>query len=150
MSDDEIEFTFTGKDHRRVKVWANVIATAAAIAIGLAGALKPPDPVGKTSYDELKKAIEANESVAKQNHDDIMALRNYLDGYLRSSVPVPVPMSPSGSLSLVVPVKMQKPARPGASASAVVVLPAPSAPPLPKIGSQPAAPKIPEYGDLKN
>jgi hypothetical protein len=149
MSGDEIEFTFTGKDHRRLKVWANAVATAAAIVIGLAGALKPPDPVGKTSYDELKKAIESNESAVKQNHEDIVALRNFLDGYLKSSIQVPVSTA-SGAASFVVPVKIQKPSKPGASASAVVVLPAPSAPQLPKIGTQPSAAKLPEYGDLKN
>lgn len=144
---DNIEFTISGDDHKSVKRWVNIVATAVAIGIATASAMKPADPMGEKSYAELKKAIETCGSDAKQNHDDIIALRNFLEGYTRAAVPIPAP--PPGASSVYVPVKIHTPARPGGSALGVAVLPAPSPPDLPKLGPPPQSQKLPEYGDLK-
>jgi len=74
----------TGTISLKVRSWTNIVATTAALAAGLAAFAKPPDhSAAKASYEELKKAVETNASNNKQNHEDIVALRNFLEGYVK-------------------------------------------------------------------
>lgn len=132
MSDDDdsdgIQFTLTGNDHRRLKTWTNIVVTTAALVIAVSGVIKPqppqpaPDPVRQSSYDELKAAIERVEKDTGRNHDDVAAIRAFLEGYLRA--------------------RQQEPGKAGGK-------PAEAVPSLPSIGPRPEAKKIPDFKDLK-
>ena len=66
---------------------------------GLGTALwrKPPEEAAKAGYIELTTAIIETQTAEKQNHDDILALRGYLDSYTRDHtvVQTPVPVTSS-------------------------------------------------------
>ena len=67
---------------QRLKSWANIIATTAALLGAVVALYKPQDQsVNKVSYEQLKSEIEHVNADVKQNHDDIVALHNYLLGY---------------------------------------------------------------------
>lgn len=46
--------------------------------------LRPNETSARKSYDLLSKALEAEAKSNAQNHDDIVALRGYLEGYVKS------------------------------------------------------------------
>ncbi len=148
---------------QRLKSWANIIATTAALIAGVAGILKPQDQTaGRQSYNELKSAIEQSSKDDRQNHDDIVALRNFLDGYLNatgktvalptSSPPPPPPAgspSPSPSPS---PTATAKPKRwtfnGDAGASSMAYAPAAPAPALPDLHTPPPIQQLPNYDQV--
>jgi hypothetical protein len=140
-----------------LKQWANIIATTAALLTGVAAVMKPNDPVNKASYEELKSALEQSQRNEVQNHEDIMALRNYLDGYFKGSgVPVVLPSVsplPSAAPSASAAASAPRPphdagAFPPATATVAVVTTAPP-PPLPSLHSKPPTKQLPNYDDLK-
>jgi len=69
----------------RLKSLATVIAAVTALLVALSGFFKKPEePAAKASYTELAEAVKnVSESTAK-NHDDIVALQAYIDGYLKA------------------------------------------------------------------
>lgn len=135
-----------------LKQWANIIATTAALLTGVAAVMKPNDPVNKASYEELKSALEQSQKNELQNHEDIMALRNYLEGYFKGSgVPVVLPTVsplPSAAPSASAAAVPRPPATVAATATVAVVTTAPP-PPLPSLHSKPPAQHLPSYDDLK-
>jgi len=75
-----------GKIVISLKSWTNIVATGAALIAGVAAYAKPADKsAAKASYEELKKAVEENAQNDKQNHEDIVALRNFLEGYFKGT-----------------------------------------------------------------
>lgn len=152
-NDHHIEFTLTGGN--KVRVWANVIGVAVAILIGVASMLKPSDPVNKASYEELKAAIEANSKEIGKNHDDVVSLKNYLEGYMKgvgSTYPIPGPSStavlvPMDKSKLHGPVIKEGPSNLGTKT--VVLIPTVNPPPVPDMGPPPQQVKIQNYTDLK-
>lgn len=62
------------------------IATAvAAIVTSLVALLREPqEPKARSSYETLSKKVEELQTAQKQQHDDTVALRGYLEGYLKS------------------------------------------------------------------
>jgi len=137
-----------------LKTWANVIATAAALITAVAAAVKPNDPVNKASYEELKTVIEQIQKNDVQNHEDIMALRTYLDGYYKGTG-IPIVLPPVGPLSAASAAPVSSTAqivlvKPSPSSSAVVAVATSSPPPpLPNLHSKPPEQKLPNYDDLK-
>lgn len=152
-NDHHIEFTLSGGN--KVRVWANVIGVAVAILIGVASMLKPSDPVNQASYEELKTAIEANSKDINRQHEDIVSLKNYLEGYMKgvgSTYPIPGPSSsailvPMDKSKLNGPVIKEGPSNLGTKT--VVLIPTVSPPPVPSMGPPPQQVKIPSYTDLK-
>lgn len=78
------------------------IATAiAAIVTSLVALLREPqEPKARSSYETLAKKVEELQGAQKQQHDDTVAMRGYLEGYLKSlrenqqtlaETPAPVP-----------------------------------------------------------
>ncbi len=143
---------------QRLRSWANIIATTAALLTGIAAILKPQDQTaGRETYNELKTAIEQNSKDDRQNHDDIVSLRNYLDGYFNANgktvilpagppPPPPVP-SPSPAPTIVSKPKRWGPADAGAPA-APAPAPAAAAPPLPDIHNPPPVQQLPNYDQV--
>jgi hypothetical protein len=123
-----------GKDHGRLKAWTNFIATAAALLVAAAAILKPQDhSTARASYDELKKAVDENSQNDRRNHEDLVALRNYMDGYLKGA-------GAATSLPSSMPV-------PSTSGSARAIPPAPVAtmPPLPVLHPEPKPHNLPDF-----
>lgn len=121
-----------------IKSWANAIATVAALVAGTAAVTKPEDPAPKVSYDELRKAVEKNSEDNLRNHEDVAAMRAFLDGYTRAQQAPPVPSASA-------------PRAPASRGSVrAMTPPAPSAPPpLPELHRPQEATKLPEYGSKK-
>lgn len=79
-----------------------LIAAIAALVTSVAALRKPPDTTAaKASYEELSKLVSKLEDSSDQNHQDIIALRNFLEGYLRANgklvaeaTPVPAVQEP--------------------------------------------------------
>lgn len=151
--DHQIEFTLTGGN--KVRIWANVIGVSVAILIGVASMLKPSDPVNQASYEELKTAIEANSKEISRNHDDVVSLKNYLEGYMKgvgATYPIPGPSSsallvPMDRSKLYGPVIKEGPSNLGSKT--VVLIPTVNPPPVPSMGPPPQQVKIQNYTDLK-
>lgn len=123
-----------------LKSWANVIATVAALITALAAATKPPDPAPKASYEELKKAVEQNSQDNLRNHEDIAAMRAYIEGYMRGAAPQQTQPVLSAST-------LRQPASYGAIRA---MTPPPTSPPPPPEVHRPAEPrKLPEYDSIK-
>lgn len=94
---------------QRLKSWANIIATTAALLTAVAAIFKPQDQtVSRNTYEQLKTAIEQTQQDVKQNHDDMVALHNYLAGYY------------AGNSSFSLPPLQQTP---GVDAGAAMVIP---------------------------
>jgi hypothetical protein len=72
---------------------AAALFTALAALITALGAVYKPEVSARRSYDEMSKGLEKLSKDAQQNHDDIVALRNYLDGYTKSRETTPVTVS---------------------------------------------------------
>lgn len=133
---------------------ANVVATTVAILVAVASILKPNDPVNKSSYEELKGAIEKNSQEISKNHEDTMALKNYLEGYMKGVGHInPIP-GPSSS-AVIVPMDKSKLNGPVVAAppsnlgpKTVVLIPTVTPPPVPPMSPPPQHKKLPEYSDL--
>jgi|SRR5271154_1095230 len=128
-------------DRSSLKHFASLIAALAALITAI-GAFyrKPPEIDAATAYDVLSKEVEKVSADAVQNHNDLVALHGFLEGYMRAKeTPGAVD---AGSMTVVVPVTPPVlPAtklagwggsgKPVASAAHVVSLPLPSPPPSP-------------------
>jgi hypothetical protein len=77
---------------QQLKSWANIIATTAALVTAVGALLKPADTTAtKNTYEQLKASIEETNNVVKQDHDDMVALHNYLQGYFASNTQIMLP-----------------------------------------------------------
>lgn len=71
---------------QRLKSWANIIATTAALLTAVAAVFKPQDQtVNRNTYEQLKASIESTNEDVKRNHDDMVVLHSYLQGYFAGS-----------------------------------------------------------------
>lgn len=146
---DEIEIVLPGghdplledQERRRhriemVKSWVNVVATILALGVGTAAVTKPEDPTPKVSYEELRKVVEKNEQDNLRNHEDVAALRAYIEGYTRAAPPPP--SVPSAA-----------PARGPASRGAIRALTPPAPSMVPEVHRPSESTKLPEYDTFK-
>ncbi len=64
---------------------AAIATAAAAIAASLVALLRePPEPKARSSYEVLTKKVEELQLAQRQQHDDTVAMRGYVEGYLKS------------------------------------------------------------------
>ena len=69
----------------RANAMKGVILAVSALAASAASFFKPPDvSAAKNSFEHTSKQIETISAVSIQNHDDIVALRAFLEGYVRA------------------------------------------------------------------
>ena len=79
---DGIDESPTDPKAQRLKSFANIIATSAALIGAVAALYRPQDQtINKNTYEQLKTEIEHTNADVKQNHDDMVALHNFLLGY---------------------------------------------------------------------
>lgn len=115
----------------------------AALIVAMTGLItvfvhRPPEDAAKAGYIELTTAILASQAAEKQNHEDIVTLRTYLEDYATAHTSVVTPVS---ATSAVTPKNTWvTPASPAKPPVVVLVTPAPSAAPPPPIAPQ-AIPK---------
>jgi hypothetical protein len=77
---------------QRLKSWANIIATTAALVTAVGALIRPQDQTAtKNAYEQLKTSIEQTNQNVQSNHDDVVALHNYLQGYFASNAQVSLP-----------------------------------------------------------
>ena len=77
----------------------NLAALVVAVA-GLAtsvGALvhRPPEDAAKASYEELVSVIVENQAAQRRDHDDLVALREFVDQYARGHQVLLSPLPPA-------------------------------------------------------
>lgn len=152
-----------------LKMIANIIATVTALVMAVAAFFKPNDPINKTAYEELKTAIQINTDNTRENHEDISAIRMYLDGYLASSLVVS--SGDGGTKATVIPLTIHPVSSPGSRLSTppalatalatvstknpdagvgiVIVSPISPAPPLPHLHTASTGQIIPSYEELQ-
>ena len=69
----------------RANAMKGIILAISALAASAASFFKPPDvSAAKNSFEHTSKQIETISAVSIQNHDDIVALRGYLEGYVKA------------------------------------------------------------------
>jgi len=122
----------------RLKYLGTLVAALAALVTALGAYFKPQDhSVNKASYEELSKVIKDLSDESDRNHDDIVALRGYLEGQLaRNAAPMPVTpaLTDAGSTATARPLDAGAPI-------AYVQLPEPRAPlPTTHANARPPAP----------
>lgn len=141
---------------RKMKMWANILVTFAALSIAVAAAIKPPD--GGSServYNEMGTQVKAlREENSRQNHD-IALLHKYIEDYLQGSTIVGPResgiVSPSHSSAPVILIPIDKNkirVSPGPDFQPILVLPAGNPPPVPTMHESVEPPKIPEFKAL--
>ena len=144
---------------QRLRSWANIIATTAALLTGVAAIVRPQDQtVNRNTYDQLKASIEQTNAAVKKDHDDMVALHNYLSGYFAGNATIVLPpLSSSSSPPSPVPApstRRQAQANPPAPAPTITfgILPAPAPPaapfPLPPVSSVTSAVPLPEFDSV--
>ena len=110
---------------------------------------RPPEEAAKAGYIELAAAVIESQAASKQNHEDIVGLRAYLDNYMKGHEAVVTPVASTVvTLTTPPPPGRMRPAAPPAATSVVVQAVA-SAPPPPSIAPQ-AAPKRLKAADSIN
>jgi hypothetical protein len=90
---------------------ALVVAVASLVTVFVH---KPPEDAAKAGYIELTTVLIETQAAEKQNHEDVVALRGYLEAYV------------GGHTSFVTPIPAE-----AAAATAVAVSPLSSPPPPP-------------------
>jgi hypothetical protein len=65
-------------------VAALIAAVAALVTSVSAFYRKPPEEDAKTAYETLSKAMEKVSADTVQNHEDLLAMHNFLEGYIRA------------------------------------------------------------------
>ena len=69
----------------KVKSAATLITSIAALVIAIGKACQAPDePGAKAAYSELSAAVKANSEALGRTHDDVVALRGYVDGFTKA------------------------------------------------------------------
>jgi hypothetical protein len=69
----------------RMNAMKGVILAISALVASIASFFKPTDTTAtKNSYEYLSKQVEQLSKTDVQNHDDVMALRSYLEGYIKA------------------------------------------------------------------
>jgi len=156
----KIELPFTSDDQpsdpkaQRYKGLASILVAAAAFITAMAAIFKPQDTTStRNSYNELRTAVEQNTKENQQNHDDIVALHNYLDGYFKGEgtpislpplSPTAVTSSSSTATAFLVPLDRTKlHGSDGGLVPFTVV-----APPLPSVHTASSSRKLPEFDTL--
>jgi hypothetical protein len=130
--------------NKRMKSLANIIATTAALVTAVGALLKPTDTtVTEKSYSQLKTAIEHTAQDVKQNHDDMVALHNYLLGYYAGDQ---FSLPPLSSSTIVVDAGamvsgMASAAQPPVSVPTSLTVPIPSPTPQPHASKPKANPQ---------
>jgi hypothetical protein len=123
----------------RLKSLGTLIAAVAALVTAVGAYFKPQDhTVNKASYEELSKVIKELSDESDKNHDDIVALRGYVEGAVtRNSGPLPVTIQDAG---------VTAPARDAGAQVAFVQLPPPR--PLPSAHAVQRPPAPPNFDSL--
>lgn len=141
---------------RKIKMWANILVTFAALSIAVAAAIKPPDGGSSEQvYKEMGIQVKAlQEENSRQNHD-IALLHRYIEDYLQGSTVVGPReagiVSPSHSSAPVILIPIDKNkirVSPGPDFQPILVLPAGSPPPVPTMHESVEPPKLPEFKTL--
>ncbi len=138
MREIVIEESIPPKDPKaqRIRSWANVIATSAALITAFGALFRPQDmTVNKASYDELKKAVEQLSVDNAKNHDDIVSMRSYMEG-ARATGFVPIQTSVDAGTQDAGPATLVTPA------SKVT-------PPLPPLNVRPQEQKLPDFDSIR-
>jgi hypothetical protein len=80
----------------------SAVSAYAALIVAITGLVtvfvhKPTEDAARAGYLELTTAILESQAETKKNHDDIVALRSFLEDYTRGHVSIvtPIPTSPS-------------------------------------------------------
>ncbi len=134
-----------------LKGWAAIIASIAALVTAVGAILKPTDTSAtKATYETLSKAVKDNSEAAARNHDDLVALRAYMEGMRQSQI-VPPPttgtgVAPPPMVDATGLKTMKKPPLLGAYPPPPPVLSAP--PPPPTIHKRPDVWAPPEFGEV--
>lgn len=85
----------------RLKSLGTLIAALAALVTATGAYFKPQDhSVSKVTYEELTKSIKELSDEGDKNHDDIVALRGYIEGTLAKrseAIPVTVQSADGGA-----------------------------------------------------
>lgn len=72
-----------GLRHVPTRYWVAMIVGVTSLCTSATAYLRPNETSARKSYDVLAKAIEAEAKSSAQNHDDIVALRGYIEGYVK-------------------------------------------------------------------
>jgi hypothetical protein len=156
---------------QQLRSWANIIATTTALLTAVVAIVKPQDQtVSRNTYEQLKTSIEQTNESVKQNHDDMVALHNYLQGYFAEKTTLVLPplssALPAPSASSVAPPATTSSRKyataPTATASITFAIPTgatalayvPAAPaaapafPLPTVSSATPPPALPAFDSV--
>jgi len=144
----------------RLNAYRNIILATAALATAIGSWFKPTDTTAtKQSFDWTTKKVDEPAKNDVQMHDDIVALRAYLEG-MRAAQPVapvtPAPVVPAPATVGRVTGTPRRPAprpRPPEAMDAVdqliqAPLPAAEAPELPSLKADPRPMKRPSFEDV--
>lgn len=91
------------KSSSPVKEWVTLVTALTALVAAIGAAFKPQDQTStKMSYETLAKAVQEASAATARNHDDLVALRSYLEGYMEAQQPkkISAPPEPVAGIGL--------------------------------------------------
>lgn len=122
----------------RVKASATLLTAITGLILAVAAVVKPrDDSATRESYEVLSKAVQAISAENESQHDDLVALKAYVDGFVRGAGAPKVEASSS-------PVSSSSPAS-SSSVTIAVVHP----PPSPKLADKPKPVNPPTFREVR-
>jgi hypothetical protein len=100
---------------------------------------KPTETAAQAGYIELTAVLLENQESARKNHEDILALRTYLDGYTHSHESIVTPSITVATPSVPAAASSGSPAPSGSSTLQSVPSPSPRPSPSPAASAVPSA-----------
>lgn len=113
----------------RARVYVELAIAATGLLVAITAYIKPETSSRKT-YDVLARQLEKQSEDIAKTHDDIVGLRNFMDGYIRAQAErgTTVKVEPVPSASAAAPV-LPAPATSATKVVKVVALEPPPSPP---------------------
>jgi hypothetical protein len=136
LSDRPTPFKLT---YNQLRGWAAVILALAALAKSF---VHQPEDAAKTSYLSIVPVVVQMQEDSRKNHDDLVALRGYVEAYTHEHETVIAPVTPPSAPAVLPTLPIPR----SASSAVVRALAPPSASPPPPI-APPRPPAKPRSAD---
>jgi hypothetical protein len=130
----------------RVRSLTNIVVTATALITAITALVKPQDTsVTKASYEELAASLKTMGEQNAKLHDDQVALRSYIDGYVKAKQQQDVELAKETASAVEATTSPSTaPAGP-----VLPVKPPPAPPPPPQVSPKPTAVTPPPFASVE-
>jgi hypothetical protein len=161
MTDTMDDKPETAVDRHSFRAAAALITSIAGLIVAIGAIAKPrDDSATRESYETLSKAVKDLGAESERQHDDLVSLRAYLDGFLRGAGspvtrPMPAPSasgvsaSPGAAAIRPAPVTLVGALDGGAEPASSVAIAIVPSPPPPPLAARPRPVEPPSFDEVR-